>query len=41
VIRSDNSDLRQIIDETKEKNRDLTTYKDRLDQRIAINDAKL
>lgn len=38
VIRQDNAELKQIIDETIEKNRDLLAYKDKLDEKIGNNE---
>ena len=38
VIRNDNIELKQIIDDTIEKNQDLLAYKDKLDQKIGDNE---
>jgi chromosome segregation ATPase len=38
VIRQDNAELKQIIDETIEKNRDLLAYKDKLEEKIGSNE---
>jgi len=34
VIKTDNAELMQIIDDTVERNRDLLAYKDKLEQKI-------
>ena len=41
VIRTDNAELRQLIDETVERNRDLSAYRDKLEQKIGDCEFKL
>ena len=41
VIRIDNTELRQLIDETVERNRDLSAYRDRLEQKNSDCEYKL